>query len=272
MPTVLQQYRHIKNTLAGAGFEEAEAEARLIVADALGLSLGDIFLRADAEADFDPSAILEERLMGMPLAYAMRKKYFMGFPFYVDENVLIPRQDTEVTVQAALALIAEKGYRSVLDLCCGSGCIGISVEKLSGARVLGTDVSAQAVRIARRNAALLGAENFSAQGSDLFSGITGAFDLIVSNPPYVTEEEYGALEPQVKDFEPKGALVGGLDFFRRIAEQAPGYLQPGGALVLEAGSGQEKEVEAILKKNGYTDIQSKKDLAGRHRVTVCTIN
>lgn len=271
-PSVIEQYRKIKKILDAAGFPEADAEARLIVADALGLSLGEIFLKADREADFDPSPILGKRLSGMPLAYAMNKKYFMGLPFYVDESVLIPRQDTETTVEAALALTAEKGYDTVLDLCCGSGCIGISIAKLTCARVLGADVSAEAVRVANKNAELLSAQSFHARESDLFSAVDAKFGLIVCNPPYVTEEEYETLEPQVKDFEPRDALAGGLDFYRRIAAQAAGYLDPGGGLVLETGSGQRDAVWDILVKNGFKDIVSREDIAGRHRVIICTIN
>jgi release factor glutamine methyltransferase len=272
MPTVLQWYRKIRKTLADAGLSEADAEARLIVADALGLSLGEIFLKADGEADFDPSGILQKRLSGMPLAYAMNRKYFMGFPFYVDESVLIPRQDTETTVEAALALITEKGYDTVLDLCCGSGCIGISIAKLTPARVLGVDISAAAVRVADKNAGLLSARNFHARASDLFSDVDAKFGLIICNPPYVTEAEYETLESQVKDFEPKDALVGGLDFYEKIAAKAGEYLNPGGALVLETGSGQKDAVRAILIQNGYEHIKNYKDIAGRHRVVVCTIN
>jgi release factor glutamine methyltransferase len=269
MPTILKQYREIKKALQVAGFPEADAEARLIVADALGISLGDIFLTADSEADFDSSAVLQKRLSGMPLAYAMNKRYFMGFPFYVDENVLIPRQDTEVTVQTAIHLIAEKGYETVLDLCCGSGCIGISAAKLTGAHVLGTDIRAEAVRIANSNAKSLSVKNYRAHKSDLFSHIDETFDLIVSNPPYVTEAEYETLEPQVRDFEPRGALVGGLGFYERIAAQAAGHLNPGGSMVLETGAGQKDAVRAILEQNGFKNIESIKDIAGRHRVIVC---
>lgn len=270
MPTVLQQYRDIKKAFLNAGFPEAEAEARLIVADALGISLGDVFLKGDEEAEFDPSDVLKKRLSGMPLAYAMRRKYFMGFPFYVDENVLIPRQDTEAAVETAIRLITEKGYKHVLDLCCGSGCIGISAALLTGARVLGSDISAKAVRIANQNAKSLSAEHFRAARSDLFSCIHATFDLIVSNPPYVTEEEYKTLEIQVKDYEPKSALVGGVRFYREIAAQAAGHLNPGGALVLETGDTQWDAVRAILEINGYKNIKSIKDIAGRHRVIECT--
>jgi release factor glutamine methyltransferase len=272
MPTVIEQYRKIKNTLARAGFEEADAEARLIVADALHMGLGEIFLYADREAAIDPSNVLEKRLSGMPLAYAMNKKYFMGDPFYVDENVLIPRQDTEVTAEAAIGLVRERGYGTLLDLCCGSGCIGIAVAKRTDTRVTGLDISADAVRIANKNARDLAAENFRAHVSDLFSCMDAVFDLIVSNPPYVTEEEYKTLESQVKDFEPRGALVGGLDFFERIAAQAAEHLHPDGALVLETGAGQKEAVFTILEKNGFKNIKSINDIAGRHRVTVCTIN
>jgi release factor glutamine methyltransferase len=272
MATLLEKYREIKKILTDAQFPEAEAEARLIVADAAGLSLGEIFLKADRRVDFDVSAILEKRLSGMPLAYAMNKKYFMGFPFYVDESVLIPRQDTETVVFHALRMIREKGYETALDLCCGSGCIGISIAKLSSVRVIGSDISADAVAVANKNAKDLYAKSFRAAQGDLFSCVFSTDDMIVSNPPYVTDTEYERLENQVRGYEPKRALVGGLDFFERIAAQAAGHLNPGGALIFEIGAGQKDAVLGILKKNGFLGIACYKDMADRHRVMVCTTN
>ncbi len=270
--TVIERYREIKKILAEANFPEADAEARLIVADAAGLSLGEIFLDAQRQVDFDVSAILEKRLSGMPLAYAMNKKYFMGFPFYVDESVLIPRQDTEVVAARALAIIKEKGYDTVLDLCCGSGCIGISIAKLSLAQVIGSDLSADAVAVANKNAKNLSADSFRAVQGDLFSCIFATFDMIVSNPPYVTDAEYELLENQVRGYEPKGALVGGLRFYEMIAAQAAAHLNPDGTLIFEIGANQKDAVFEILKKNGFFNIACYKDIAGRHRVMVCTTN
>lgn len=266
---VIALYREIKKTLADAGIQEADAEARLIVADGLGVSLGDVFLRADEETEYNPDQILQKRLAGMPLAYAMRIKYFMGMPFSVDESVLIPRQDTEILADEALRLIGKNGFKSVLDLCCGSGCIGIALQRLSGVRVLGADISGAAVRLANRNANQLGAAGFHAVASDLFEKITEPFDMIVCNPPYVTEQEYTTLERQVREFEPKAALVGGLLFYEKIAAQAAGYMRKNGALALEIGCSQKMDVEKILQKNGYTNIYGRKDLAGRDRILVC---
>lgn len=271
MHKVIELYRGVRKTLRDAGIEEADAEARLIVADGLGISLGELFLKADMETDFDPGGILEKRSAGMPLAYAMRKKYFMGFPFYVDESVLIPRQDTEILTDEALRIIRESGCKNALDLCCGSGCVGIALEKLSGIRVLGADISAEAVRVANKNAKLLGAE-YRAVESDLFERIPQGWDIIVCNPPYITDEEYDTLDKEVRDFEPRLALVGNLLFYEKIAARAAAYLNRGGALALEIGCSQKNDVEAILKDNNYQNIKCLRDLAGRHRVMVCTTN
>jgi release factor glutamine methyltransferase len=272
MQKVIELYRHVKNTLAGAGIEEADAEARLIVADGLDMTLGEIFLKGDIKTAYDPGRILEKRIAGMPLAYAMQKKYFMGFPFYVDESVLIPRQDTEILADEALSLIREKGYGSALDLCCGSGCVGIAVERISGIRVLGSDISEEAVYVANKNAKLLGTENYRAIVSDLFQNIDSKWDMIVCNPPYVTEDEYDALDKQVRDCEPRLALVGNLYFYEKIAADAAAYLNRGGALAFEIGCSQRNDVWAILQKNNFENIRCRRDLAGRHRVMVCTIN
>lgn len=269
---MIELYRGVKKTLQNAGIEESDAEARLIVADGLGIALGDIFLKADMETDYDPDGILEKRSAGLPLAYAMQKKYFMGFPFYVDESVLIPRQDTEILADEAIQLIRANGYQSALDLCCGSGCIGISLAKLSGIRVLGSDISNAAVCVANKNAKLLGTENYRAVDSDLFDGIESKWDIIVCNPPYITDKEYDTLDRQVRDFEPRLALVGNLDFYEKIAARAAAYLNRGGALAFEIGCSQKTEVEAILLKNNFQNIRCRRDLAGRHRVMICTTN
>ena len=272
MQKVIELYRHVKAALTKAGIEEADAEARLIVSDGLGITFGDLFLKADMETGYDPGFILEKRVTGMPLAYAMHKKYFMGFPFYVDESVLIPRQDTEILTDEALRLIRANGYGTALDLCCGSGCVGISLEKLSGVRVLGSDISQAAVEIADKNAKQLGAQKYSAINSDLFERVEGKWDIIVCNPPYITDEEYLELEKQVRDFEPRLALVGNLEFYEKIAARAAAYLNRDGALAFEIGCGQKTGVEAILEKNNFQNIRCLCDLAGRHRVIVCTTN
>lgn len=272
MQKVIELYRSVKMTLKSAGIEEADAEARLIVADGLGITLGELFLKADMGTGYDPGGILEKRAAGMPLAYAMHKKYFMGFPFYVNESVLIPRQDTEILADEAIQLIRANGYKTALDLCCGSGCVGISLEKLSGIRVLGLDISKAAVDVANKNAKLLGAEKYSALESDLFEQIQDKRDIIVCNPPYISAEEYGALDAQVRDFEPRLALVGNLEFYEKIAARAATYLNRGGAMAFEIGCSQKTEVEAILQKNNFQNIRCRCDLADRHRVIVCTTN
>ena len=272
MRRIIDLYRQIKDALQSAGIEEADAEARLIAAEGLQISLGELFLKADMQTEYDPAEILRKRISGMPIAYAMNKKYFMGFPFYVDGRVLIPRQDTETVVDTALLLIKQNGYKTVLDLCCGSGCMGIAIAKLAGVRALGSDISPGAAEVANKNAEALQANTFRAVAGDLFENIDGKFDMIVCNPPYITDAEYQTLEKQVREFEPEMALLGNLSFYEKIAGLAAGFMNKGGALVFEIGSRQKNDVEAILLKNHFKNICCQKDLAGRDRALTCTIN
>ena len=190
----------------------------------------------------------------------------------MDESVLIPRLDTEILADEAANLARENGYEAALDLCCGSGCVGITLAKLAGIHVLGSDISEAAVRIANKNANNLKAGNYRAQKSDLFEDLKGKWDMIVCNPPYITDSEYATLDRQVRDYEPRLALVGNLDFYEKISAQASAYMNSGAALVFEIGCSQKQDVEAILKKNNFQNIRCRCDLAGRHRVIVCTTN
>ena len=214
----------------------------------------------DAKA-LDP--LIERRLSGEPLQYVLGEWEFCGLPFYVDESVLIPRPDTEVLVEAALPLLSED-RRDVLDLCCGSGCIGIVLAALGGACVTAADVSADALSMTERNARRNGVSVRIVQ-SDLFENVEGTFDLIVSNPPYLSQAEMDARDESLR-FEPSLALYGGedgLDFYRRIAKEHRRYLRPGGALLLEIGCTQREAVETLFENSACI-----KDYGGRPRVIV----
>ena len=183
--------------------------------------------------------MLARRLAGEPLQYILGEWELMGLPFRVDARALIPRQDTETLVEAALGLIKERGYRTVLDLCCGTGCIGISLAALSGAAVTLADISADALALARENAEKNGVCARVTE-TNLFSNIKRSFDLIACNPPYLSDADMAALQREVR-FEPALALYGGadgLDFYRRIRTEYAAHLNPGGALLLEVGFGQ----------------------------------
>ena len=214
--------------------------------------------------------MLEQRLTGRPLAYVINETYFYGRPFFVDERVLIPRYDTECVAEAALMLANENGYRTAIDLCCGSGVIGITLS-LEGAleRVYLSDISKDALAVAKQNKDTLakGQDIRFLQG-DLFEAVTKKADLIVCNPPYISDGEYHGLETQVREYEPRLALWAdhdGYRFYERLAKEAPQYLNAGGALVLEIGDTQAAGVSALLKENGFAKIKTGYDLSGRPR-------
>ena len=212
----------------------------------------------DAKA-LDP--LIRRRLSGEPLPSVLGEWEFYGLPFYVDRSVLIPRPDTETLAETALKLLKD-GRKDVLDLCCGSGCIGIALAVCGGARVTAADVSADALEITERNARRNGVSVRTVR-SDLFDGIEGTFGLIVSNPPYLSRPEMDARDESLR-FEPELALYGGedgLDFYRRIANEYRRYLKPGGTLLLEIGMTQKEAVAALFDRADCIP-----DYGGRPRV------
>lgn len=205
--------------------------------------------------------LIERRLSGEPLQYVLGEWEFYGLPFYVNESVLIPRPDTETLVETALKLLKEE-QRDVLDLCCGSGCIGIALAVCGNADVTSADISGDALELTERNARRNGVAVTTVQ-SDLFDGVEGTFDLIVSNPPYLSKEEMDARDRSLR-FEPEIALYGGpdgLDFYRRIENEYRRYLKPGGTLLLEIGATQGDAVAALFE---HSECIS--DYGGRPRV------
>ena len=191
----------------------------------------------------------------------------MGYPFYVDEHVLIPRQDTETLAEEALKVL--KPGMQVLDLCTGSGCILISLMKMcEGLYGTGSDISEEALEVARKNACRLEV-NATFIRSSLFEHISGRYDLIVSNPPYIRTSVIQELQEEVRLHDPFIALDGkedGLYFYREIIKAGGGYLKPGGYLMFEIGYDQGTEVASLMEKHGYRNIMVKKDLEGLDRV------
>lgn len=210
---------------------------------------------------------LKKRAERIPVQYITGETEFMGLPFKVNSNVLIPRQDTETLVEEALKVI--RPGMKVLDMCTGSGCIIISImhfaKEIEG---FASDISRHAINLAKENAKM---NNVSVtfETGDLFDHIRGNYDVIVSNPPYIRTEEIPKLMPEVQNFEPVQALDGkedGLYFYRRIVEEAKEYLNPNGFLLFEIGYDQGKEVSELMENAGYKNVKVIKDLAGNDRV------
>jgi len=235
----------------------------------------DEVLQPDDEIRY--SELIEERRAGRPVQYITGRQEFMGMLFCVDSRVLIPRPDTENLVEAVLERLKGVVGARVLDLCTGSGAIAVSLARyLEGAEVIGTDLSGEALEVARENGnRLVPGANLRWLQGDLYDALgseAGLFDAIVSNPPYIAREVIETLEPNVRDYEPYGALDGGetgLDFYPLLVAGAGDRLAPGGLLALEIGWDQGAAVCALLEEDGrFQEVELLKDLAGRDRV-VC---
>lgn len=261
--------------LKSSGIENVEYDIKAILTDTFGLDLNKFIL--DMDNEFEPDKDLEakylsrieKRKMHIPLQYIINKQNFYGLDFYVDESVLIPRYDTENIVDRIVKDCKENKCLSVLDLCTGSGCIAVSLKKNGFEKVYAADISDKALAVAKHNAKLNNADIIFLQ-SDLYENFPKEirFDIIVSNPPYISTDKIAELETQVKDFEPKLALDGGkdgLDFYKKILKLSKDFINKSGRLYLEIGYDQAKEVVDLAKKEGYYNIQIIKDLSGRDR-------
>lgn len=271
--TLQQIYREGKETLERAGIAEAELDAWYLLEYVTGISRASYYGdpgRVVSEEDLCRyRECIEKRAVHIPLQHITGEQEFMGLSFRVNDQVLIPRQDTETLVEEALKY-AMPGMR-VLDLCTGSGCILISLLHFCpGLTGVGSDISAEALKMARTNGQRLHVEE-RAQWlcGDLFEKVTGAFDLIISNPPYIRSAEIEELQEEVRLYDPRIALDGaedGLLFYRRIIEESKSYLKNGGRLLFEIGCDQGRDVAELLENAGYTEVSVKKDLAGLDRV------
>lgn len=269
--TLREACREGADRLRKAGVPEAELDAWYLLEWASGVSRSHYLaypeekLGEEQERRFSEG--LAKREKRIPLQHITGEQEFMGLSFLVNDQVLIPRQDTEILAEQALKYL-KPGMR-VLDLCTGSGCILLSLLHFCPeAEGVGTDLSRGALETAGRNRERLGLRAEFVQG-DLFENIKGTFDLIVSNPPYIRRDEIRELMEEVRCYEPYMALDGhedGLYFYRRIAKEAPRYLKPGGLLCLEIGFDQGESVAGLLRDEGFHEIETVRDLAGLDRV------
>lgn len=280
--TVRETVKYGQEKLEAAGKSSASFDARALLSFVMDIPFRNVPLKYQEvvtdEQRVRYDKLLDRRLSGEPLQYITGGQEFMGLTFHVDPRVLIPRLDTEILAEEALKYVngpdGKNGLR-VLDLCCGSGAIGLSIAKLADPEriieVVLSDISEDALKAAGQNAEALGiTDNVTFIKSDLFTEIDGRFDLIVSNPPYVRSDIIETLDTEVKDHEPMLALDGGadgLDVYRRIIEEAPDHLNYGGSLMMEIGFDQAEDIKQMLTEEGrYTDLKIRKDLAGLDRV------
>ena len=264
-------YRMGVERLAAAGIEEAKLDARLLLEELCGTDRNDLLVHGDRpvteQQENSYVNYIELRSRHIPLQHITGYQEFMGLRFKVTPDVLIPRQDTETLVEEVLKNLHD-GMR-ILDLCTGSGCILLSLLRYSNDCVgIGADLSKKALKVAEENAGSLGLTAEFVQG-DLFEPVTGKFEIIVSNPPYIPSNVIPTLMEEVREHDPLMALDGkedGLYFYREIIGQASESLYPGGMLFLEIGCEQAEAVTELMKNAGYRDVTVCKELAGHDRV------
>ncbi len=270
--TYREALTQITEELSEAGVPDASSDARILLEEDSGLDYSHMLMQMNEQLPEETAEKLRghvaQRKKRIPLQQIIGYTEFMGLKFYVNEHVLCPRQDTEVLVEEALKKI--KPEMKVLDLCTGSGCIAVSLAKLGFADVTATDISEDALAVARRNAQENGVDVHFFKG-DLCDALPEQirYDMIVSNPPYIPTSVIDTLEPEVRDHEPGIALDGtadGLAFYRRIISDSGNYLKEGGYLLFEIGYDQGTAVSELLRNNAYEDIHVIKDYSRNDRV------
>ena len=263
--------------LTQAGIDEAELDARYILEYITGLNNAQYFIHSEDIIEKNKAEeffrLIERRSKRIPLSYVIGTRDFFGLTFKVDENVLIPEQETELLVEE---VIKHSERKSVLDMCTGSGCIAISIALFGKpSKVAASDISEKALEVARENAKSLKAGEISFIQGDMFENVTEKFDIIVSNPPYIETGEIDELMPEVRDYLPRLALDGdedGLKFYRIISKEAVKKLNKNGRIFYEIGYNQSRAVASILLENGFTDIKVIKDYSGLDRIVMAKLS
>lgn len=273
--SVAQARRALAEQFRGAGLDTPELDARVLIGRALGLDHAGLATAATQLLAGPAAAQIERfaarRLAGEPVARIVGEKEFWGLPLIVTPAVLVPRPETETVVELALALVDRGGPRTralrIADLGVGSGAILLALlSELPGAHGVGTDLAADVLDVARRNAEQHGLDNRATfLPSDYGSALQGPFDLVVSNPPYIASRDIAELAREVRDHDPPHALDGGADglsAYRAIASDAPRLLAPAGHLVVELGAGQQQDVELAFAERGLAITATRHDLSG----------
>ena len=266
-----------KEKLRKSGVEEAALDAWYILEKVSGINRVEYFLHSEDEIDNNKVEeflrLIERRSERIPLSYVIGTRDFMGFTFKVNENVLIPEQETELLVEEVIKYCKGK---TVLDMCTGSGCIAISISLLGEPDiVVASDISDKALEVAKENAELLKASKVKFVKGDLFENITGSFDIIVSNPPYIETHIIEKLEPEVRDYIPRLALDGdkdGLKFYKNITKKTIKYLNKNARIFYEIGYNQSEAVADILLENGFGEIKIIKDFSGLDRIVTAKLD
>lgn len=264
---------------AGLSSREAAFDAGLLARAVLGWDRAALLARAPAPppAGFTEQyeTLVARRERREPAAQVLGFREFWGRPFEVTRDVLVPRPETELIVEAALAFLATRrgdGTPRVVDVGTGSGCLAVTLALETNIPIVATDISEAALDVARRNAQRLGAAGVEFVRTDLLDGLAPGFDVIVSNPPYVREGDRRALSPEVRDYEPEAALFGGadgLEVVRALLDTAPRYLAPGGRLFMEFGAGQDDRIESLIAARPGLGIEEvRADLQGIPRMAI----
>jgi release factor glutamine methyltransferase len=268
--TPLEAVRGVAQELEESGVPSPRVDAEILVAHVLGVSRSEVYSADDQLSDEELRRLhsaQERRRLREPLAYILGEWGFRRLTLKVDRRVLVPRPETEVLVERCLEHLRDRSEPRVLDVGVGSGAIALAIaDEHPAARILAVDRSADAIAAARENLARTPFDGrMEFRQGDLFAGISGPFDLVVSNPPYVSPEDFDTLEPEVRLFEPREAIVG-VGVGAEIAQAARAVLSPGGWLLLECGDGQAADLAAEFERLGYGDVVRTRDLADRERV------
>lgn len=276
MPTLGQTWREVQQRLEAAGLNPAPREGQQLVAQAYGCERTQLhFHEHDVLSEAQKAQLetwLEQRLMGEPLAYVLGVQPFWAHDWQVAKGVLIPRPDSEVLVQAVLETLPRSATSRIAEVGVGSGALlGSILLERQNVQGVGTDISPDALAIATQNMATYGlTERVALVQTSVLEGIEGSFEIIFSNPPYISEADYAMLENGVRDYEPRMALVGegptGTAFYTVLVKQALPMLVRGGMLAVEIGHTQGTEVAAMFTAAGLQDVEVINDLAGRPRV------